>query len=156
MMDSNPTNACTQVGGWNGLAAILATKRSAGVTPEVNLRNLLCAGSVVRQKGFMSSKHIFKTRMHSSRMHTARLLPVSPSMHCSLGGVPGWVYLPGGVTVQGVYLPRGCTCPGGVPAQGRVYLPGGTCPGTPPVDRHNLRKLHLRAVKIVDLCRFNR
>ena len=32
------------------------------------------------------------TRMHSSRMRTARLLPVSPSIHCSLG----WVYLPGG------------------------------------------------------------
>ena len=56
-----------------------------------------------------------------------------------------------------MYLTRGCTCPGGctcpegctclvgVPAQ------GGTCPGTPPVDRqtpvkHNLHKLHLRAV----------
>ena len=25
--------------------------------------------------------------MHSSRMRTARLLPVSPSMHCSGGGV---------------------------------------------------------------------
>ena len=34
-----------------------------------------------------------KTRMHSSRMHTAPLLPVSPSMHCS---VAGGVYLPGG------------------------------------------------------------
>ena len=42
-------------------------------------------------------------------MRTARLLPVSPSMHCSqgmhlvLGGVPGpgWVYL-----VPGGYLPR--------------------------------------------------
>ena len=61
--------------------------------------------------------------MHSSRMRTARLLPVSPSMHCSRG-VPGlggctWsrrVYLPG---------PGGCTCL--VP--GRVYLPGpaGAC-----------------------------
>ena len=38
-----------------------------------------------------------ETRMHSSRMHTARLLPVSSSMHCS-GGVPG----PGGL-----YLVRG-------------------------------------------------
>ena len=83
--------------------------------------------------------------MHSSRMHPARLLPVSPSMHCSRGvgvvpvlggctwsqgdGVPGpggctWslgVYLVGG----GVYLVRwvctwseGCTWSwGGVPAQ---------------------------------------
>ena len=42
-----------------------------------------------------------QTRMHSSRMRTARLLPVSPSMHCS------W-----GCTCQG------CTCPGGgVPVQ---------------------------------------
>ena len=42
-------------------------------------------------------------------MRTARLLPVSPSMHCSGGGVPG----PGGCTWSGgVYL-----APGGVPAQ---------------------------------------
>ena len=77
----------------------------------------------------------FPTRMHCSRMRTARLLPVSPSMHCyrgvstrrgdtcpegvpAHGGVPTqgrvWGYLP-----RGVYLPRkGCTCPGGwgVPA----------------------------------------
>ena len=33
--------------------------------------------------------------MHSSRMRTARLLPVSPSMHCSWG-----VYLPGGGPAQ--------------------------------------------------------
>ena len=84
--------------------------------------------------------------MHSSRMRTARLLPISPSMHCKGGGyLPRGVYLPGGCTypggctclgdvpareggtcpggvpTQGVYLPRGCTCPGGLPAQG-VYL----------------------------------
>ena len=35
------------------------------------------------------------TRMHSSRMRTARLFPISPTMHCS-GGVPG----PGGVPAQ--------------------------------------------------------
>ena len=51
--------------------------------------------------------------MHSSRMRTARLLPVSRSMHCSGGGT-----CPGGVPA------RGCTCPGGVPAWG-VYLPRG-------------------------------
>ena len=77
-------------------------------------------------------------------MHTAHLLPVSPSMHCSrgvpaqgelpaqgglpLGGVPA-----GGYTCLGVYLPSR-----GVPTR-RVYLPGGvpargcTCPGTPPL-----------------------
>ena len=76
------------------------------------------------------------TRMHSSRMRTARLLTVS--QYALAGGVPA----------------RGCTCQGGVPAggvpargctcQGKVYLlrrgvgvpgggctcPGGTCRGT--------------------------
>ena len=62
-------------------------------------------------------------------MRTARLLPVSPSMHC-VGGCtcPGEVYLP---LVRGVYLPLvlgGCTCWGGVPTSG----PGG---GVPASDR---------------------
>ena len=76
---------------------------------------------------------LIETRRHSSGMRTARLLPVSTSMHC----------------FRGVYLPRGCTCSGGVPARG-VYLPrGSTCPeglvptwgvylprySLPPVDR---------------------
>ena len=80
-----------------------------------------------------------KTRMHSSRSRTARLLTVS--QHVLLGA---WVYLPmgftylggylprGGVPAWGVYLPKGRvptqgwgTCPGGVPARGC------TCPGTP-------------------------
>ena len=61
-----------------------------------------------------------QTRMHSSRMRTARLLPVFPSMHCSGGctcsgvaaqvGVPAW---------------RGCTCPGGCTCLEGLYLPGG-------------------------------
>ena len=50
------------------------------------------------------------TRIHSSRMRTARLLTVSPSMHCS-GGVPG---------SRGVYLVWG-----GVPGPGGVPDPGG-------------------------------
>ena len=73
------------------------------------------------------------TRMHSSRMHTANLLPISPSMHC-LGGGAGtrgctlsggrWVPGPGGVggvaglgvngRGVGVYLVRGCTWSQGV------------------------------------------
>ena len=54
------------------------------------------------------------TRMHSRRMRTARLLSVSPSIHC-LGGVPG----PGGRTwFWGVYL-----VPGGVPGL-RGDVPG--------------------------------
>ena len=79
------------------------------------------------------------TRMHSSRMRTARLLPKFPSMHwgCTcLGGVPAWgVYLLGGILLGGVparvllYLPGGvpvqggCTCLGGVPVWG-MYLLG--------------------------------
>ena len=51
---------------------------------------------------------LIETRRHSSGMRTARLLPVSTSMHC----------------FRGVYLPRGCTCSGGVPAPGE-YLPRG-------------------------------
>ena len=67
--------------------------------------------------------------MHCSRMHTAHLLPISPSMHCSEEGVPG----PGGVYLVragctwswGVYLvPGGCTWSGGVPGLGGVPGPG--------------------------------
>ena len=86
--------------------------------------------------------------MHSSRMRTTHLLPVSPSMHCSWG-VPAQglclsreVYLlRRGVLAQGgVPGQEGCTCPGGVPAQGGVparvvYLPRGvTCPGGVPAQ----------------------
>ena len=44
-----------------------------------------------------------ETRLHSSRMRTARLLAVSPSMHCT-GGVVcnGGVSAPGGVCSRGV------------------------------------------------------
>ena len=60
--------------------------------------------------------NMLTTRMHSSGMRTARLLPVSPSMHCS-GGCTCWGCVPG---------PGGCTCLGGVPGPWGVYLvPGG-------------------------------
>ena len=51
----------------------------------------------------------FETRLHSSRMRTARALTVSPSMLCA-GGVPG---------------PGGGAGPGCVPGLGRV--PGLGC-----------------------------
>ena len=64
-----------------------------------------------------------ETRMHSSRMRTARLLPVSPSMHCSQG-----VYLVLGG--RGVPGPRGCTCPvGGTWSGGCTWSRGCTCLG---------------------------
>ena len=91
-----------------------------------------------------------KTRLHSSRMRTARLLPVSPSMHCTRGYLPlvqggGTCLWSGGGVCSGGYLPLvlGCVCPrrylplvqgGGVPASGPRggYLPlvwGGVCSG---------------------------
>ena len=68
--------------------------------------------------------HIISTRLHSSRMRTARLLPVSPSMHCGGGSAPGWVCLLWGVCSWGC-----------VPASGH----GGCIPACngadPPVNR---------------------
>ena len=103
----------------------------------------------------VNGKIMLKTRMHSSRMRTARLLLVSPSMHCSggapvPGGVPEWgVYLNGGLPAWGVYLPGGCTAQGGVPAQGSVPARGSvpaqgdTPPVTPPQQNswHALLKI---------------
>ena len=40
-----------QVRGWGVSAALLATKRLAGVAPEVNLRNLLFAGDEAYKRG---------------------------------------------------------------------------------------------------------
>ena len=103
-------------------------------------------GNNTTVSGHRYARIFYQTRMHSSRMCTARLLPVSPSMHCSgvylvWGGTPGprgdvpgpgwgvylvWeVYLFWGVylvwrvyLVRGMYLVRGrgCTWSGG-------YLP---------------------------------
>ena len=39
----------------NSSAAMLATKRSAGVTPEVNLRILLCSGEEARKQEIYSA-----------------------------------------------------------------------------------------------------
>ena len=52
--------------------------------------------------------------MHSSRTRTARLLPVSPSLHCTGEvSVPGGVSAPGGVCSRGVSAPREGVCSGG-------------------------------------------
>ena len=62
--------------------------------------------------------------MHSSRMRTARLLSVSPSMHCTEG-----VLGPGGC----VCSQRGCLLPGGVCSKGCLVwgdvCSGGSAPG---------------------------
>ena len=89
-----------------------------------------------------------KTRLHSSRRHTAGVLTVSPSMLCT-GGVylvlGGGVYLvwgvylvlegdvpgPGGVylVLGGVPAPRGCTWAGSVCSHGGCTWSWGGVPG---------------------------
>ena len=78
--------------------------------------------------------------MHSSRMRTVHLLPVSPSMHCAGGrgvSTPREMSASGGVcsggSALGVCLLPGdvCSrvvCSFGVSAS-RGYLPGGVCSG---------------------------
>ena len=65
----------------------------------------------------------FKTRLHSSRMRTARALTVSPSMLCAGGGVsaPRGCLLSGGVCSGGV-----CVCSRGVSASRGVCIPACT------------------------------
>ena len=90
-------------------------------------------------------------------MHTARVLPVSPSMHC-LGGCPGdtWSWgctwsQEGCTWSRGVYLVSG-----GVPGLRGVYLvPGGTCPGTPlPMNRmtDRCKNITLPQTSFADIC----
>ena len=74
----------------------------------------------MRQTGFTAL-----TSMHSSRMRTARLLPVSPSMHCRMEGcllLRGCLLLGGCLLPEGgclllegecVSATRGCLLPGG-------------------------------------------
>ena len=71
------------------------------------------------------------TRLHSSRMHTARLLTVSPSMHCAGGEVPD----PGGAWSGGV-CSEGCLVQGGsAPGGGGWWYPSMPEADTPPVNR---------------------
>ena len=78
--------------------------------------------------GTSKGKEKKQTRLHSSRMRTARVLTVSPSMLCA-----GGVSAPrGGVCSGGCTLSGGCLLPGdvlgprGVSARGDVCL-GGIC-----------------------------
>ena len=73
-----------------------------------------------------------ETNMHSSRMRTARLLPVSPSMHCA-GGVSALgvcLLWERGVCSHGRCLLQGDICSGGgVCSHGRCMLQGDICSG---------------------------
>ena len=79
-------------------------------------------------------KKILQTRLHSSRMRTARMLTVSPSMLCTggctwsqgvsaLGGSAPGGSAPGGMRVPG----PGGSVPGGVCSGGVCLLLGGVC-----------------------------
>ena len=75
-----------------------------------------------------------KTSMHSSRMRTARLLPVSPSMYCSRkwDACSQQVSAPGGVCSWGSFCSQGClflgvSVSGGCLLPVWCLLPGGVC-----------------------------
>ena len=68
-----------------------------------SLNNIIEQCHLVLPGESMVNKKKSKTRLHSSRMHTTRLLPISPSMHCSRG-VPG----SGGCLLWGCLLQGGC------------------------------------------------
>ena len=80
--------------------------------------------------------------MYSSRMRTARLLPVSPSLHCvGVVSAPGEGLLRGRVCSGGVVSALGGSAPGGCLLLGGllqgdlvwgVSAPGGSFPGVYP------------------------
>ena len=77
-------------------------------------------GAFHKAKEILDS-NAFVTRMHSSRMRTAHVLAISPSMHCSGGGLaPGGCLLPGVSALgwEGVSAPGG---EGGLLTGGRGY-----------------------------------
>ena len=90
---------------------------------------------------FSILKNTNPTRMHSSRMRTARSLTVSRSIWWGVsakgGTTPLGLYLlRWGVYLLQMYLPEGCTCPGDVPAPGVPALGGGYLPSySPPTYR---------------------
>ena len=89
------------------------------------------------------------TRLHSSRMHTARLLIVSPSMHCAgVVPAPGGCLLPGGVCSRG----GGVLGPGGS-AQGGLVPAGCLLPGGGWVAPHHAPRQTPPANKMADRCK---
>ena len=75
------------------------------------------------------------TRLHTSRMHTARLLTISPSMHCTGGSAPGGVPGPGGVRSGGVNGPRWSASGGG------AWSGGGGIPACTEADPHPVNRI---------------
>ena len=85
------------------------------------------------------------TRLHSSRMPTARALTVSPSMLCGGGGVcsRGGCLLPGDVCCGGCLLwgvsTLGGVCSGGVSAPAGCGIPACTEADAPPCEQNHTR-----------------
>ena len=80
------------------------------------------------------------TRLLSSRIHTAHMLPISPSMHCAGGGL-----------LRGVPGPEGSVCSGGSTSGGCLVwgLGADTLPPPPTwteSQKHSLAPTSLRAV----------
>ena len=84
----------------------------------------VCALKTVLSPFLNNCKHFIQQELHSSRMHTARLFTISPSMHCA-----------------GVCLARGVSSLGGVclARGGCLLCQGGGIPACteadPPVNR---------------------
>ena len=102
-----------------------ADKFSLG--PTINEQLLSQKSEVlVSSKIYVNDRNFLprKTRMHSSRMRTARTLTVHGGVSARGGVCPGgfcWGVCPGGC------LPGGVPAQGGVSAQGSAW--GGVCPG---------------------------
>ena len=80
------------------------------------------------------------TRLHSSRIHTARLLTVSPSMHCT-GGCLLRGHVWSGVGGVGCLL-QGVVCSGVCAWFRRRGVPGPWGGGGVVVSQHTLRQIH--------------
>ena len=77
--------------------------------------------------------------MHSSRMCTTRLLPVSPSMHCSRVGGSASVHAGIPPPPPGVDIPPGADTPPGPDYPRTRHPPEADTPpgpGTPPEQNH--------------------
>ena len=64
----------------NGLSAMLAIKKSRGVTPEVNVRNLLCTGDEANKQAM---HHGFETHHRSSKQGYQRPRKKTDVLHIS-------------------------------------------------------------------------
>ena len=101
----------------------LSTPPGTKYTPPVNRMTNRCKNITLATTSLR-----LVTRLHSSRMHTACLLPVSPSMHCAGCLPPGGCLVPGSVWSWGVSGPGEVSGRRGCLVLGVCLLPGGVYP----------------------------